>query len=218
MLEQAPAAVQVTAIVEEMEEALPVEEEAVAELAVSEPIPTTTPQTGALTAEPALGEAVQLGSEAEPGAADEARAAEKAGIAATAAPEEEQAQAMAVEPPRAGDSDAMAAKEAVEAPAALPLEATSLLEGAGAAEVGEAATAIVEFPPTEPPPVVVPTTVVQATAPAPMAREAPAMKPAGVLQQPSTYPLRLVEIGLAILVVFLGTLAILATILQRRLR
>jgi hypothetical protein len=60
--------------------------------------------------------------------------------------------------------------------------------------------------------------VLQAQAPAPQIPEPEGGWPIGTFQQPAASPLRLVEVGLAILVVFLGTLAILATILQRRRR
>jgi cyclophilin family peptidyl-prolyl cis-trans isomerase len=208
MLDHAPAAVHATAVVQE------VEEEAMAEMAVSESIPSTMPQMGDPTAEPALGEAEQPQLEAGLESANEGQAA----LAATAAPAEEQAQAMAVEPPKEGDSEVMAEMEAVEAPATLSPEATGMT-GAGAARAGKPATSTtVATPPlTKPPPVSAPTTMAQAPAPAPMIPEAQEGKTLGPLWQPFASPLRLLEITLALLVILLGSVAIIATILQRRL-
>lgn len=219
MLDQAPAALQVTAVV------LEVEEETVVEVPVSESEPAVMPQMGDLTSEPALGEAEEARSEADLGSGAEGQAAEQPAMAATAVPEDEQARALAVEPPRVKESAVTTAMEAVEASTTLPPEAP-VMEEAGAAETGEratpttdvasttVATVVAALPPTEAPPVLAPTTVAQVPAPAPVSAEAPT----AVWQQLSASPLRFVEVGLAILVIFLGTLAILATILQRMRR
>lgn len=233
MLEQAPAPVQLTTVVQEREEAL-AEVEAVVEEVMPPPTPIALPQVGALTEAPAEEPRSELAE--EPPQA-EGEQAEKAAAVRTAVPEEAQARAMAAEPPGEKEGDAVALPEATEAPSAPMPEATvGDAEGATAAGVLPTPTTEPTPLPTEPPTVVAPTerptlvapteaptaaaptTLAEAKAPAPMVADEWAGRPAGALRQPSVGWLRLVEVGLAVLLVFLGSFTIVAMILRRRVR
>lgn len=234
MLEQAPAPIQLTTVVQEREEAV-AEVEAVVEEVMPPPTPSALPEVGALTEAPAEEPLSELAEE-RPQA--EGEQAEKAAVVATAFPEEAPARAMAAEPPGKEEGDAAVPPEAAPAPGTPMPEATIWdAEGAAAAEVLPTPTTEPTPLPTEPPTVMAPTelptpvapteapttaaaptTVAEAKAPAPVVADEWAGRPAGALQQPAVGWLRLVEVGLAVLLVFLGSFTIVSMILRRRVR
>jgi hypothetical protein len=184
MLEQAPADVEVTQVVEVMKE---VEAEVAAEEAMPEAVQSSVPEA--------------------PLPAAEARA-EKAVVAATATAEGMAAGVMAPEPAAEKEMVATAEIGAAELPQAPMLEALEGEADAAVITIEPTPTVLPTVSPTSPPTAVAPTSVARSQEPVFAVPEEPEQRPAEVLRPPIVAWLRAAELVLGIAFVVLGALTI----------
>ncbi len=203
MPELAPAAVEVTQVVQVMEKALQLE----SDVAVEETTSQAAPPTEGQRLEQVKGERME-GADVLPTPTPEGGRIVTQGTRSQ----------MDKHTGAAGETNASEAPSPSWAGATVTEREAILSQAPAADEVKPTLAVIPTVPPPEPATVVEPTTIVGIQEPTAVAFAAQAERPAGALRQPSVPWLRLAEFGLGTAFVLLATITIVATIRRRRTR